>query len=61
MRATAASLMGDPAPGLGTLQDLSPDDVQAIERERSRLERKWGMLHTSGKTTHSKKKNVVFT
>ncbi|XP_062403890.1 polyamine deacetylase HDAC10, partial [Sardina pilchardus] len=47
VRATAASLMGDPVPALGPQGALSPDAVQAIEGERRRLEMKWGMLHTS--------------
>ncbi|XP_031420827.1 polyamine deacetylase HDAC10 isoform X2 [Clupea harengus] len=57
VRATAASLMGDPAPDLGTLEALSPESVQAIEREQKRLEMKWGMLHTSVPAKKSQEQN----
>ncbi|XP_063053206.1 polyamine deacetylase HDAC10 [Engraulis encrasicolus] len=47
VRATAASLMGTPAPDLGPLGALCPEDVQAMEKLRTRLENKWEMLHIS--------------
>ncbi|XP_041965421.1 polyamine deacetylase HDAC10 isoform X1 [Alosa sapidissima] len=47
VRASAASLMGDPVPALGPQGPLSPEDVRTVEEERRRLEVTWGMLHTS--------------
>uniref|UniRef100_A0A6Q2WWC9 Histone deacetylase domain-containing protein n=1 Tax=Esox lucius TaxID=8010 RepID=A0A6Q2WWC9_ESOLU len=46
--ATAASLLGDPAPSLGPLGAPCLEDMEAMERLRQRLQTHWGLLKTSG-------------
>uniref|UniRef100_A0A3P8XTI7 Histone deacetylase domain-containing protein n=1 Tax=Esox lucius TaxID=8010 RepID=A0A3P8XTI7_ESOLU len=45
--ATAASLLGDPAPSLGPLGAPCLEDMEAMERLRQRLQTHWGLLKTS--------------
>ncbi|CAB1331524.1 unnamed protein product [Coregonus sp. 'balchen'] len=56
--AMAASPLGDPAPSLGPLDTLLPEDVEAMERLRQRLQTHWGLLQTTaalGKEAEGKK------
>uniref|UniRef100_A0A8C7RTM6 Histone deacetylase 10 n=1 Tax=Oncorhynchus mykiss TaxID=8022 RepID=A0A8C7RTM6_ONCMY len=45
---TAASLLGDPAPSLGPLGAPLPEDMEAMERLRQRLQTHWGLLQNAG-------------
>uniref|UniRef100_A0A674AXL4 Histone deacetylase 10 n=1 Tax=Salmo trutta TaxID=8032 RepID=A0A674AXL4_SALTR len=45
---TAASLLGDPAPSLGPLGAPLPEDMEAMESLRQRLQTHWGLLQTAG-------------
>ncbi|TKS73697.1 Histone deacetylase 10 [Collichthys lucidus] len=45
---TASSLLGDPAPSLGQLHAPLPEDVEALERLRRRLQVDWKLLQTTG-------------
>lgn len=49
LRGTAASLQGDPVPSLGPLGAPPPEDVEAVERQRQRLQTSWKLLQTTGK------------
>ncbi|XP_069551385.1 polyamine deacetylase HDAC10 [Brachyistius frenatus] len=44
---TASSLLGDPAPSLEPLQAPLPEDVEAVERLRHRLQADWKLLQTT--------------
>ncbi|CAB1323396.1 unnamed protein product [Coregonus sp. 'balchen'] len=58
--ATAASLLGDPAPSLGPLGAPLPEDMEAMERLRQRLQTHWGLLQTAaakGKEVEEKGQN----
>uniref|UniRef100_A0A674AWZ8 Histone deacetylase 10 n=1 Tax=Salmo trutta TaxID=8032 RepID=A0A674AWZ8_SALTR len=44
---TAASLLGDPAPSLGPLGAPLPEDMEAMESLRQRLQTHWGLLQTA--------------
>ncbi|XP_060770411.1 polyamine deacetylase HDAC10 isoform X2 [Neoarius graeffei] len=44
VRATGASLSGAPAPSLGPLDPPLTKDVEAIEAQRQRLQKQWGLL-----------------
>uniref|UniRef100_A0AAY4DYW1 Histone deacetylase domain-containing protein n=1 Tax=Denticeps clupeoides TaxID=299321 RepID=A0AAY4DYW1_9TELE len=48
LRATAASLMGEPTSALGPTGTLIPEDARVLERERKRLQGRWGLLQTAG-------------
>uniref|UniRef100_A0A4W5KZW0 Histone deacetylase 10 n=1 Tax=Hucho hucho TaxID=62062 RepID=A0A4W5KZW0_9TELE len=57
---TAASLLGDPAPSLGPLGAPLPEDMEAMERLRQRLQTHWGLLQTAaakGKDVEEKGQN----
>lgn len=57
---TAASLLGDPAPSLGPLGAPLPEDMEAMERLRQRLQTHWGLLQTEaakGKEVEEKGQN----
>ncbi|XP_067090995.1 polyamine deacetylase HDAC10 [Osmerus mordax] len=47
LRGTAASLQGDPVPSLGPLGPPPPEDVEAVERQRQRLQTSWKLLQTT--------------
>ncbi|XP_028814187.1 polyamine deacetylase HDAC10 [Denticeps clupeoides] len=47
LRATAASLMGEPTSALGPTGTLIPEDARVLERERKRLQGRWGLLQTA--------------
>ncbi|XP_048863310.1 polyamine deacetylase HDAC10 isoform X2 [Brienomyrus brachyistius] len=46
IRATAASLLGEPAQSLGTLGGPLPESLDAVEKLRLKLETQWGLLQT---------------
>ncbi|KAM9377366.1 polyamine deacetylase HDAC10 [Pholidichthys leucotaenia] len=48
---TGSSLLGHPAPSLGQLQAPLPEDVEAIERLRLRLQSDWKLLQTTAPQT----------
>ncbi|XP_041795005.1 polyamine deacetylase HDAC10 [Chelmon rostratus] len=50
---TASSLLGDAAPSLGQLQAPLPEDVEALERLRLRLQADWKLLQTTAPGTGS--------
>ncbi|XP_051546249.1 polyamine deacetylase HDAC10 [Myxocyprinus asiaticus] len=41
---TAAALSGAPAPALGALGPPKPEDFQAMEKQRQRLQKRWSLL-----------------
>uniref|UniRef100_A0AAY4DW29 Histone deacetylase domain-containing protein n=1 Tax=Denticeps clupeoides TaxID=299321 RepID=A0AAY4DW29_9TELE len=43
----AASLMGEPTSALGPTGTLIPEDARVLERERKRLQGRWGLLQTA--------------
>uniref|UniRef100_A0A3Q1CID6 Histone deacetylase domain-containing protein n=1 Tax=Amphiprion ocellaris TaxID=80972 RepID=A0A3Q1CID6_AMPOC len=45
---TASCLLGDPAPPLERLQAALPEDVEAMERLRHKLQAAWKLLQTTG-------------
>lgn len=47
VRATCSSLSGSPAPVLGPLGHPVDKDLEFIEKQRQRLEKKWGLLRNS--------------
>lgn len=49
IRATAASLLGEPAQSLGTLGGALPECMDVVEKLRLELETEWGLLQTRGK------------
>lgn len=48
VRATGAALSGAPAPALGPLDPPLTEDVEAIEAQRQRLQKRWGLLVNMG-------------
>uniref|UniRef100_UPI0037E8A49B polyamine deacetylase HDAC10 n=1 Tax=Semicossyphus pulcher TaxID=241346 RepID=UPI0037E8A49B len=48
---TASSLLGDAAPSLGQLHAPLPEDVEALERLRHRLQADWKLLRTTAPET----------
>ncbi|XP_070828274.1 polyamine deacetylase HDAC10 isoform X2 [Chaetodon trifascialis] len=48
---TASSLLGDAAPSLGQLRAPLPEDVEALERLRLRLQADWKLLRTTAPGT----------
>ncbi|XP_070763817.1 polyamine deacetylase HDAC10 [Enoplosus armatus] len=48
---TASSLLGDAAPSLGQLHAPLPEDVEALERLRHRLQTDWKLLQTTASET----------
>jgi len=48
---TASTLLGDPAPPLEQLQAPLSEDVEAVERQRGRLQADWKLLQTTGEST----------
>uniref|UniRef100_W5NE48 Histone deacetylase 10 n=1 Tax=Lepisosteus oculatus TaxID=7918 RepID=W5NE48_LEPOC len=48
LQTTSASLLGEPAPYLGSLAPALPENSQAVERQRRRLQTHWRMLQTAG-------------
>ncbi|KAM7002092.1 polyamine deacetylase HDAC10 [Tautogolabrus adspersus] len=48
---TASSLLGDAAPSLGQLDAALPEDVEALERLRHRLQADWKLLQTTAPET----------
>ncbi|XP_036376025.1 polyamine deacetylase HDAC10 [Megalops cyprinoides] len=48
LRATVRSLMGEPVPALGPLGAPLPENTQAIEEQRRRLQSQWGLLRAAG-------------
>nr|XP_015207522.1 PREDICTED: histone deacetylase 10 [Lepisosteus oculatus] len=47
LQTTSASLLGEPAPYLGSLAPALPENSQAVERQRRRLQTHWRMLQTA--------------
>ncbi|XP_069048819.1 polyamine deacetylase HDAC10 isoform X1 [Lepisosteus oculatus] len=47
LQTTSASLLGEPAPYLGPLAPALPENSQAVERQRRRLQKHWRMLQTA--------------
>lgn len=57
---TASSLFGDAAPSLGKLHAPLPEDVEALERLRHRLQVDWKLLQTTGEfTTEASHNNIT--
>ncbi|KAA0724668.1 Histone deacetylase 10 [Triplophysa tibetana] len=48
MEVTVAALSGAPVPPLGTLGVLRCEDVEMIEKQRCRLQKRWGLLRCTG-------------
>lgn len=48
---TASSLLGDAAPSVGQLHAPPPEDVEALERLRHKLQADWKLLQTTGEFT----------
>lgn len=48
LKAIGASLSGAPAASLGPLGPPLADNVEAIETQRQRLQKQWGLLSNTG-------------
>ncbi|KAG8012813.1 Beta-parvin [Nibea albiflora] len=56
---TASSLLGDPAPSLGQLHAPLPEDAEALERLRHRLQTDWKLLQTAVSDLQEEGKNAI--
>ncbi|XP_046715305.1 polyamine deacetylase HDAC10 isoform X2 [Silurus meridionalis] len=54
LRATGTSLSGAPAPSLGPLDPPLAEDIKALEAQRQRLQKRWGLLSNTRKKSEQK-------